>query len=664
MLKTSRSTLKSHQPTIVFYLILLLTGACTQNTPTPTPAPEPTAITLASPQPLATTTPTFTPSPLAPSLTPTFTPTLQPTATLTPFPSATLFPLPLLPMTPFPTVTPDYLVYETKPIFISLVGCCGDGGHETDDVFGRDTPSLIIYGDGQMIISEGDWLPFTFWETYLTPGEMCQLRQQIASTGFLEPHEEFFTQRDDSAGGGSLKIQVEEVFYSFYSGHVQYLVEDLANGLNVIRNYRPASPFAPYTPQHLVLWVEEIEANANEPAVPWPSHLPRLADLWVNRAEPLVLIEDEWVTPIFELFNRSLISQKFQEGDTTYYVIARPILPHETPYHFPIIPTFPLDYVPVLSCEGNAALISSLVPTPTPTLTSPATQLTGTGRLLFVAGQYDEREIYVMEADGSNRVRLTNNQVPDDEPVWSPDGQEIAFVSERDGDREIFVMNADGSNVRQLTQNDEDDYSPTWSPNGSLIAFISDRNGGWRTSEIYIITSDGLRQERVTVNELRDLYPAWSPDGHTLAYIKELDFNNSSSLYSLNLDQLELNEKEWSFENRRIPRPAWSPDGSQLAVVETAYGPVSGIQIFDANGTEQQTYSIPYKFPTSLDWSADGRFIFFSAREPNTGENQIIYSMDQTYNGDYDLFALNVVTGEIIQITFTQQDESILAVWP
>lgn len=661
-------TLKNRIPAIFLTLLIFLTGACTQIpvtiAPSPSSTPQPTQITLASPQPSATTNPTLTPSLLPPSLTPTLTPTLLPTATATRLPTSTPYPLPLLPMTPFPTVTPDYVVYETKPIFISLVGCCGDGGSDTDDVYGRDTPFLIIYGDGQMIIREGDFRQYTFVESQLIPGEMCQLRQQIAATGFLESHSEFFTQRDESAGGGQLSVQVENTYYSFYGGDVQYLVDDLANGYELIRDYRPIAPFVPYTPQYLVLWVEEAEPEGTESVALWPAQLPALSELWKNPEEPTVFVEGEWVVPIFDLFDRHLTSKYFQEGDRVYRIIARPLLPHETPYHYPVYLTLPLDYVPVLSCEGETSLISPLIPTATPALTSLTTQLTGVGRLLFVAGQYNEREIYVMEADGSNRVRLTNNQVSDDEPVWSPDGQEIAFVSERDGDLEIFVMNADGSNVRQLTQNDMDDYSPTWSPTGSLIAFISDRDGGWSTSEIYVMTPSGLGQQRVTFNELRDLYPAWSSDSNTIAYVKELDFNSNSSLYTLNLDQPELNEEEWSFQNRRIPRPAWSPDGSQLAVIEMVYGPISVIHIFNASGTEQRAFSISFEFPTSLDWSADGRFIFFSAREPNIGENQIVYSMDQSYYGDYDLFALDVTTGEIIQITFTQQDESMLAVWP
>lgn len=60
-----------------------------------------------------------------------------------------------------------------------------------------------------------------------------------------------------------------------------------------------------------------------------------------------------------------------------------------------------------------------------------------------------------MAADGSNQVNLTNNPADDTDPVWSPDGSQIAFVSNRDngegGGQFIYVMDADGSNVRQLT---------------------------------------------------------------------------------------------------------------------------------------------------------------------------------------------------------------------
>ena len=52
----------------------------------------------------------------------------------------------------------------------------------------------------------------------------------------------------------------------------------------------------------------------------------------------------------------------------------------------------------------------------------------------------------------------------DAEPVWSPDGNQLAFVTDRDGNDEIYIINVDGSAARNLTQNPADDWDPAWSP--------------------------------------------------------------------------------------------------------------------------------------------------------------------------------------------------------
>ena len=72
-------------------------------------------------------------------------------------------------------------------------------------------------------------------------------------------------------------------------------------------------------------------------------------------------------------------------------------------------------------------------------------------------------DIYVMNADGSGTVRLTDNPPIDCCASWSPDGR-IAFHSTRSGNRVIYVINPDGTGLTRLTDHEADDYSTTWSP--------------------------------------------------------------------------------------------------------------------------------------------------------------------------------------------------------
>ena len=117
-------------------------------------------------------------------------------------------------------------------------------------------------------------------------------------------------------------------------------------------------------------------------------------------------------------------------------------------------------------------------------------------------------DIWVMNADGSNPVKLTTNPSEDWWPKYSPDGSKIAFQSRRDGNHEIYVMNSDGSNQVRLTNNSADDEDPNWSPDGSRIVFISMRDGHY---EIYTMKADGTNQIRITHTSGHAIDPEWKP---------------------------------------------------------------------------------------------------------------------------------------------------------
>lgn len=121
--------------------------------------------------------------------------------------------------------------------------------------------------------------------------------------------------------------------------------------------------------------------------------------------------------------------------------------------------------------ELEAQEVLELVPGALPEPPLPPSE--GLDQILIHTLRHVTREIYLMNADGSDQVRLTDNPAEDFLAAWSPDGTRIAFTSRRDENAEIYVMDADGSNLTRLTNNSDDDIRPAWSPDGELIAFTS-----------------------------------------------------------------------------------------------------------------------------------------------------------------------------------------------
>lgn len=102
---------------------------------------------------------------------------------------------------------------------------------------------------------------------------------------------------------------------------------------------------------------------------------------------------------------------------------------------------------------------------------------------------------------------LTDYTGTEYDPVWSPDGQMIAFVANHTGNDEIWLMNQDGGNQRQLTYNDWPwDKHPSFSPDGQQIVFYSNRTG---TRQIWVMNSDGSNQVNLSSNNAEEWDPTW-----------------------------------------------------------------------------------------------------------------------------------------------------------
>ena len=160
-------------------------------------------------------------------------------------------------------------------------------------------------------------------------------------------------------------------------------------------------------------------------------------------------------------------------------------------------------------------------------------------KLVFTSKRDGDLDIYTMDADGRNVKRLTNEVGYDGGPFWSYDGKQIVYrayhpATEKDKADylallkqnlirptvlDIWVMNADGSDKRQVTNLNKASFAPYFFPDGKRIIFssnVADPKG--RDFDLYTVKTEGTGLERITYNDTFDGFPMFSPDGHKLVF--------------------------------------------------------------------------------------------------------------------------------------------------
>lgn len=221
-------------------------------------------------------------------------------------------------------------------------------------------------------------------------------------------------------------------------------------------------------------------------------------------------------------------------------------------------------------------------------------------KLVFTSNLSGEgkTEIWVANANGGGLVRLTtsielrqSSQGPifssDTDPAWSPDGSRIAFSSNRDGaDNELYVMNADGTNPLRLTNNTLDDQMPAWSPDSQKLAFVISNGTG-----IHIINRDGTNLVFVISFAA---WPAWSPDGSRLAFIQSDSVPNFKGIVFI--AKTDGTEKVKVTNNPDGARaPSWAPSSSAPIPTFTISGLVKDTGGVPISGATLKMFTIPVR---------------------------------------------------------------------
>jgi Tol biopolymer transport system component/subtilisin family serine protease/flagellar hook assembly protein FlgD len=205
-------------------------------------------------------------------------------------------------------------------------------------------------------------------------------------------------------------------------------------------------------------------------------------------------------------------------------------------------------------------------------------------KILFNSNRDGDNEIYRMDADGSNQVKLTDNVLWESDPAYLSGGTEIAFIQKPSGGvPDIYKMNSDGSNIIRLTNNNARDYNPNYAPDGTKIVFDTDRDSAFEY-EIYVMNSDGSNQTRLTNNSVWDRYASFSPDGTMIVFYSERDGN--LEIYKMNAGG--SNPVRLTNQAAADAFPAFSPDGTEIVYCSKQDGSDYDLYIIDSDGSNQR----------------------------------------------------------------------------
>ncbi|MDA2927430.1 protein kinase [Acidobacteria bacterium AH-259-G07] len=182
------------------------------------------------------------------------------------------------------------------------------------------------------------------------------------------------------------------------------------------------------------------------------------------------------------------------------------------------------------------------------------------GRLALQIDSESNQDVWVYEIEREAMTRLTFDEAADGFPIWSPDGQQVAFSSDRDGGQlNLYRKPADGSReAERLSESKNNQVVTSWSPDGNFLAFNEESpETGW---DIWVLPLEGDRKPELFLGtRFAEVYPEFSPDGRWIAYM-----SNESGRMEIYVRPFPGPGGKWqiSTEGGRLPR--WSPDGREL----------------------------------------------------------------------------------------------------
>ncbi|MBS3818802.1 PD40 domain-containing protein [bacterium] len=288
--------------------------------------------------------------------------------------------------------------------------------------------------------------------------------------------------------------------------------------------------------------------------------------------------------------------------------------------------------------EENPSSLSSL--------TNMKPQTSFEGQIIFQSNADGDNEIYLMS--GEKIKKLTDNSWDDRYPVWSPDGDQIAFYANPQGNYDIYLMNSDGSGVTRLTSSPATEKTPAWFNDGQGLVFARSQKKLIRkkTFLFRIDIQSGKTKRLIPDSDQTQSIPNVSPKAPVITFTGKRTLGWDVALY-------HLKEKKVQFlhEGGKSCRARFSPDGQKLVYVSSQADGKGDIWLMNPDGSDKkrlthrdETYDY---FPS---WSPDGGTIVFNS------------SHQHDHDGDWKLYLLDVSTGKT-SLLFDSPGSDIFPDW-
>jgi TolB protein len=259
-------------------------------------------------------------------------------------------------------------------------------------------------------------------------------------------------------------------------------------------------------------------------------------------------------------------------------------------------------------------------------------------QIAFLNQENSGKEIYLIDFDGYNLRRLTNDHTVNLNPAWSPDGKWLIYTSYAARNPDLIMIDTAGDRRQTLHRLPGLNTAAVWSPDMKKIALVLSRD---QNSEVYTL-DEKRRLKRLTRHFNIDTSPTWSPDGKQIAFTSDRSGTAAPQIYIMDANEGDQSKvKRISFGSSYNDNPAWSPNGDQIAYTSRV-GRQFKIKIYDFNTQKSHVVTTAPGSCEQPSWSPDGRFLIYRKKE----------------NNRHNLFIQRVGSEETRQLTFSGRGNS------